>query len=113
MDIEPKVGLIKSFLDQLPLKSPDREGLKETPSRVVKAFEFWTSGYEQHPKDVLKVFKDGAEDYDELITIAGIPMYSLCEHHLTPFFGVAHVGYIPKSKSPKIVGLSKIPRLVD
>jgi GTP cyclohydrolase IA len=91
-------------------EDPDREGLSETPQRFLKAFDFWTQGYEQDPGEVLKMFEDGAEYYDQLIFIGNIPVYSLCEHHLTPFFGVAHVGYIPDQR---IVGLSKIPRLVD
>jgi GTP cyclohydrolase I len=89
---------------------PDREGLRETPDRFLKAFKFWTQGYDQDPDEVLKTFEDGAEYYDQLIFVSNIPVYSLCEHHLTPFFGVAHVGYIP---SHRIVGLSKIPRVVD
>jgi GTP cyclohydrolase I len=87
-----------------------REGLEETPDRVTKAWQFWLSGYEQDPKAVLKEFKDGGENYDEMIFEGNIPLYSHCEHHLTPFFGVAHVAYIPNKK---IVGLSKIIRLVE
>lgn len=89
---------------------PDRPGLKETPKRVAKALEFWTKGYHEDPKSVLKEFEDGAEDYDEMVTVRDIPVYSLCEHHLTPFFGVAHIGYIPNGK---IVGLSKFARLTE
>lgn len=102
-------GITRAFLAWL---TPDaaRQGLKETPSRVAKAFEFWTSGYEQNPAEVLKVFNDGAEHYDEMVTVGGIPIYSLCEHHLTPFFGIAHIGYIPDKT---IVGLSKLARLAD
>lgn len=87
-----------------------RGGLKETPRRVVKAWDEWFKGYTMDPKDVLKEFEDGGESYDELVTVMDIPVYSFCEHHLAPFFGVAHVAYIPNGK---IVGLSKIPRLVD
>lgn len=87
-----------------------RSGLIETPKRFLKALEFYTSGYGEKPEEVFKVFEDGAEGYDEMITLRGIPLWSSCEHHLAPFFGVAHVGYIPNGK---IVGLSKIPRLVD
>lgn len=97
-------AFLSSFVDA------SREGLQETPDRVRKAFEFWLSGYSQDPKTILKVFEDGAENYDEMVTVGGIQFFSLCEHHLTPFFGVAHVGYIPKGK---IIGLSKIPRLVE
>ena len=91
-------------------ENPDRGGLLETPARVRDAWKFWTSGYSQKPEDVLKVFEDGAEKYDELVFQGNIPCFSHCEHHLTPFFGVCHIGYIPKGK---IIGLSKLGRLVD
>jgi GTP cyclohydrolase I len=91
-------------------ENPERPGLLETPSRVEKAWKHWTSGYAQDPADVLKVFEDGAEQYNELIVVKGIPVYSHCEHHLAPFFGRATVGYLPNGK---IVGLSKLTRLVD
>lgn len=91
-------------------EDPDRPGLLETPARVAKAWEHWTSGYGQNPVEVLKAFEDGAEEYNELIVVRGIPVYSHCEHHLAPFFGKATIGYLPKGK---IVGLSKLTRLVD
>jgi GTP cyclohydrolase I len=91
-------------------EDPTREGLKETPSRVAKAWQEWCSGYKQHPEDILKTFKDGANGYDEMVVVKDIPFYSHCEHHLAPFFGVATVAYIPKGR---IVGLSKINRLVN
>ena len=91
-------------------EDPDRAGLVETPSRVAKAWKHWTSGYAQDPAELLKVFEDGAEGYNELIIIRGIPVYSHCEHHLAPFFGKAMIGYVPDGK---IVGLSKLTRLVD
>ena len=91
-------------------ENPDRPGLLETPSRVEKAWKHWTSGYDQDPAEVLKAFEDGAEEYNELIVVKGIPVYSHCEHHLAPFFGTATVGYLPNGK---IVGLSKLTRLVD
>ncbi len=91
-------------------EDPDRPGLLETPHRVSKAWKHWTSGYEQHPADVLKSFEDGAEEYNELIVVRNIPVYSHCEHHLAPFFGKATVGYMPDGK---IVVLSKLTRLVD
>ena len=87
-----------------------REGLRETPGRVAKAYEHWFSGYKQDPADLLKTFKDGAADYDEMILVRSIPFYSHCEHHMAPFFGTIDVAYIPNSR---IVGLSKLPRLVD
>ena len=97
--------LIESFGED-----PDRGGLLETPSRVVRAWKFWTSGYGKDPAAVLKTFDDGAEGYDELICQGNIPLYSQCEHHMASFFGVAHIGYIPDKR---IVGLSKLSRVVD
>lgn len=91
-------------------EDPDRPGLKETPHRVAKAWKHWASGYEQDPASVLKAFEDGAEQYNELIVVRNIPVYSHCEHHLAPFFGKATVGYMPNGK---IVGLSKLTRLMD
>lgn len=91
-------------------ENPDRPGLVETPARVAKAWKHWTSGYDQDPETLLKAFEDGAEQYNELIVVRNIPVYSHCEHHLAPFFGKATVGYLPDGK---IVGLSKLTRLVD
>jgi len=91
-------------------EDPTRGGLLETPKRVLKAWQNWSVGYTQSPEDVLKVFEDGAEKVDEMVIVKEIPVYSHCEHHLAPFFGVAHVAYIPNGK---IVGLSKLSRLVD
>jgi GTP cyclohydrolase I len=87
-----------------------RGGLVDTPKRFLKAWKFWTSGYDKDPADILKVFKDGAEKCDEMVLVKNIPFYSQCEHHLAPFFGTAHVAYIPNGS---IVGLSKLSRLVD
>jgi GTP cyclohydrolase IA len=101
--------LIKDFVGRLD-PEPNREGLKETPQRVVKAWEFWTSGYKQSVAEVLKVFEDGSEDYDQLVFQANIPVYSTCEHHLASMFGLAHVAYIPNGA---VVGLSKLSRVVD
>lgn len=91
-------------------EDPSRQGLEETPRRFLNAWRHWTKGYNEEPKELLKSFTDGAEDYDEMVVLSDIPAWSTCEHHLAPIFGVAHVGYIPKSR---IVGLSKINRLVD
>src|ERR1700712_4730338 len=91
-------------------EDPGRPGLLETPARVAKAWKHWTSGYGQDPVSLLKAFEDGAEQYNELIVVRGIPVYSHCEHHLAPFFGTATIGYLPNGK---IVGLSKLTRLVD
>lgn len=87
-----------------------RGGLKETPRRFLKAWDHYTSGYKEDPEKILKVFEDGAENYDEMVMIRNCEVYSQCEHHLAPFFGVAHIAYIPDKK---ILGLSKIHRLVD
>jgi len=91
-------------------EDPDREGLKETPKRVLSAWKYWMSGYDMDAKKILKTFHDGATDYDELIFEGGIPFVSHCEHHMAPFFGVVHIGYIPEDE---IVGLSKLVRLVE
>lgn len=88
----------------------DREGLKDTPKRWVKAMQFLTSGYKQNPYDVVKSFEDGANGYNEMVLQRDIPLWSLCEHHVLPFFGVAHIAYIPDRR---IVGLSKLSRVVD
>jgi GTP cyclohydrolase I len=89
-----------------------REGLQETPNRVIRAYEQWFSGYGQDPSELFKAFLDGSEKHqgDEMVILRDIPVYSHCEHHMAPFFGVAHVGYIPQGK---ILGLSKIARVVD
>lgn len=91
-------------------EDPDREGLRETPLRFLKAWEEYTSGYRQSPEDILKSFEDGAERVDEMVIVRDIPVYSLCEHHLAPFFGKAHIGYVPHQR---ILGLSKMSRLVE
>ena len=94
---------------QLLGEDPDREGLIKTPSRVARAMEFLTQGYSQSAEDVVggAIFK---EEHDNMIMVRDIELYSMCEHHMLPFFGKAHVAYIPNGK---IVGLSKIPRIVD
>lgn len=90
-------------------EDPTREGLIDTPNRVAKAMQFFTHGYDINPEDILKsaMFK---EDYRQMVVVKDIELYSLCEHHMVPFFGKAHVAYIPNGR---IVGLSKIPRIVD
>ena len=87
----------------------DRSGLRDTPARVARMYEEITSGLRSEPADVLVVFEDG---HDEMIIVRDIPMYSLCEHHLLPFVGKAHVAYIPNEQG-QITGLSKLARLVD
>lgn len=102
------IASVRSTLEALG-EDPDREGLLATPERVAKAYQFLTQGYAMNPEAILKkaLF---AEDYSEMILVKDIEIYSLCEHHMLPFFGKAHVAYIPDGH---IVGLSKIPRVVD
>lgn len=100
--------LVREMLVRLG-EDPEREGLQRTPSRVRSAYEFLTKGYKEDPEALLK----GAlftVSYDEMVIVKDIEMFSLCEHHLLPFFGKVHVAYIPKGK---VIGLSKIPRLIE
>ncbi len=90
-------------------EDPEREGLLRTPERMAKALQYLTKGYQEDPGELLK----GAlfsVDYDEMVIVKDVEMFSLCEHHMLPFFGKVHVAYIPKGK---VIGLSKIPRLID
>src|SRR5689334_3855856 len=100
--------LIRQLLQELG-EDPDREGLQRTPQRVAKAMKFLTSGY---VADIDQVLNNAlfTVDYSEMVIVRDIDFYSLCEHHMLPFFGKCHVAYIP---STKVIGLSKIPRVVD
>jgi len=100
--------LIRELLKELG-EDPTREGLERTPARVAKAYEYLTSGY---GKDVHEVLNEAlfTEEYDEMVVVKDIDFYSLCEHHILPFFGKCHIAYMP---SKKIVGLSKIARVVE
>jgi GTP cyclohydrolase I len=89
---------------------PLREGLRDTPARAAAAWSEWCSGYAMDPAQLLKSFDDGAESYDSLVIVHRIPITSLCEHHLAPITGYAHVGYLPGGR---IAGLSKLARVVD
>lgn len=91
-------------------EDPDREGLVETPARVARAYQEIFAGLFTDPTDVLA--KTFAEDHQELVLVKDIPIYSTCEHHLVPFFGKAHIGYIPGDEG-RVTGLSKLARLVD
>lgn len=91
-------------------EDPDREGLLKTPHRVARAFEYLTKGYQQDPKEVINGAIFTEEDYSEMIVVKDIDFFSMCEHHILPFFGRANVAYIPDKQ---IVGISKIARLVD
>lgn len=106
--LPPLAPLVGDLLGRLG-EDPAREGLRETPRRVEKSLRFLTSGY----RTDLRTLLNGAifeEPCDEMVVVKDIELYSLCEHHVLPFFGKCHVGYIPRGK---IVGLSKIPRIVD
>lgn len=101
-------NLIRGLLSEMG-ENPEREGLLKTPKRVKEMYQYLTRGYQEDPKELISsaIYK---QQYDEMILVKDIEIYSLCEHHLLPFFGKAHVAYIPNGK---IIGLSKIPRLVD
>ncbi|HEX4022696.1 MAG TPA: GTP cyclohydrolase I FolE [Acidobacteriaceae bacterium] len=100
--------MYREILARLP-EDPDRDGLLRTPERVEKSMQFLTKGYGEDAKEILR----GAlfdVDYDEMVIVKDVEVFSLCEHHMLPFFGKVHVAYIPNGK---VIGLSKIPRLVD
>lgn len=101
-------GIFRNLLENIG-EDPNREGLSKTPERAAKAMEFFTQGYAQDAQKVLKsaLFK---EQYSEMVIVKDIELYSLCEHHMLPFFGKAHIAYIPNGY---VVGLSKLARLVD
>ena len=103
--------IMKSFKDMLKEigENPKREGLIKTPERASKAMQFLTQGYDMDARAILESAKF-EEDYSEMVIVKDIEVYSLCEHHMLPFFGKAHVAYIPNGH---IVGLSKIPRVID
>ncbi|HYK75653.1 MAG TPA: GTP cyclohydrolase I FolE [Daejeonella sp.] len=106
--IERIAGFYKEILGEIG-EDPSREGLLKTPERVAKALQFLTHGYDMKPEEILRsaMFK---EDYSQMVVVKDIEVYSMCEHHMLPFFGKAHIAYIPNGH---IVGLSKIPRVVD
>lgn len=108
VDIEKIEKLTHELLLEIG-EDPEREGLVRTPNRVAKAWDFFSRGYKQNLEDVINnaVF---TEDYNEMVVVRDIEFFSMCEHHMLPFFGKAHVAYIP---SGKVIGLSKIPRIVD
>ncbi|MDQ0636580.1 GTP cyclohydrolase I [Pedobacter sp. W3I1] len=106
--IEAVATHYRDILGQLG-ENPEREGLLKTPERVAKALQYLTHGYDLKPDEILKsaMFE---EDYSQMVVVKDIEVYSMCEHHMLPFFGKAHIAYIPNGH---IVGLSKIPRVVD
>lgn len=89
---------------------PDRQGLKETPSRVARAYREWFRGYDEDPEQMLQRTFDETGGYDEIVALRDIPFQSFCEHHLAPITGVAHIGYLPRGRG---VGISKLARVVD
>jgi GTP cyclohydrolase IA len=89
---------------------PGRQGLRDTPSRVARAYKEWFKGYDEDPEAMLKRTFDETGGYDEIITLRDIPFQSFCEHHLAPITGFAHIGYLPKGR---VVGISKLARVVD
>src|SRR6516162_4243434 len=108
MNSDSLAAHVRQMLTELG-EDPEREGLLKTPERVARSLRFLTKGYEEDPKSVI----NGAlftEDYSEMIVLKDLDFFSLCEHHVLPFFGKAHVAYIP---SHKIVGISKLARLVE
>lgn len=105
---EKMSGFYQEILKDLG-ENPEREGLVKTPERVAKALQFLTHGYDIDPKKLIESAMFN-EDYSQMVIVKDIEVYSMCEHHMLPFFGKAHIAYIPNGK---IVGLSKIPRVVD
>ena len=89
---------------------PDREGLRETPARVTRAYEEWFQGYDQDPEQMLRQTFGEVAGYDEMVTLRDIPFESFCEHHLAPIIGCVHIGYLPNGR---VVGISKLARVVD
>jgi GTP cyclohydrolase I len=109
---EPKISEIAGFYREILSnigEDPQREGLLKTPERAAKAIQFLTHGYDTKPHEILRsaMFK---EEYSQMVVVKDIEVFSMCEHHMLPFFGKAHIAYIPNGR---IVGLSKIPRVVD
>jgi GTP cyclohydrolase I len=102
--------VVRQMITELIGEDPSRGGLKETPDRVVKAWKHWCGGYEIDIPSLFKAFEDGGEKYDQMVIVKDIPMYSHCEHHLTPFFGIVTIAYIPNGR---VVGLSKLARVAD
>ncbi len=103
-DIEDKIKDIIKFIGD----NPDREGLKETPKRMVKSWGELFSGYKENPKDILKTFKEGT--CNEMVILKDIDFFSMCEHHFSPFFGKIFLGYVPDGR---IIGVSKLVRLIE
>jgi GTP cyclohydrolase I len=112
MEIQTQEALATHYKEIIRLlgEDPEREGLQKTPGRVAKAMRFFTGGYNENPEEALASAMFREEGYKQMVIVKDIDFFSLCEHHLLPFFGKAHVAYIPNKY---ITGLSKIPRVVD
>jgi GTP cyclohydrolase I len=108
IDKERVKAAVREFLAAIG-EDPEREGLKETPDRVARMCEEIFAGVDEDPREVIKIFQE--DGHEEMVMVKDIPLYSICEHHLLPFIGVAHVVYIPNKG--RIVGLSKLARIVD
>lgn len=109
MDTERIEHAVRELLEAVG-EDPDREGLRETPGRVARMYQEIFSGLQADPREHLKIFDEGGK-HDEMVLVRDIPLYSVCEHHLLPFVGKAHIAYIPRNG--KIIGLSKFARIVD
>jgi GTP cyclohydrolase I len=107
MDIIQSLNAIKLVIRSMG-DDPNREGLADTPSRVLASYQELFSGYEDDPVSVMRIFEDGA--CDEMVVLKGAEIYSTCEHHLLPFFGIAHIAYLPKGR---VIGISKLARLLE
>lgn len=103
-EMKEQIGSILHYIGE----EPQREGLIDTPKRVIKSWKELYSGYGKHPKNILTTF--AAEGYDQIVLLKDIELYSMCEHHMLPFYGKAHVAYLP---GDKVIGISKLARLVD
>lgn len=101
---------IRAIINEVEGETANREGLENTPKRFAKALAYWTQGYGQCGLDCLTVFENESQGIDQIVGLSGIEFYSMCEHHLAPFFGKAHIYYIPDKK---IVGISKLARILD
>ncbi len=109
VSVEDAKAAVRTLLEYIG-EDPSREGLRETPDRVIRSFAEIYGGYNRDPTSVFKTFRDGSERVDEMVVQRNIPFFSNCEHHMLPFFGVAHIAYVPDEE---IIGLSKFARLVE